>query len=258
MRRRGSAAIATLLLLLFTSTGCGPRGLGKEYEYEEEIYLKVDGSATMVVNASVPALVALRGLPLDARAEVRLDRQDLRKLFEVNSVQVSRVSRPWRRGGRRFVQVRLDVADVRTLSSVPAFAWSEYAFEARDNLRVFRQTVKAPVGQPVREAGWDGSELVGFRLHVPSRIAYHNAPSKSVERGNILSWEQSLKDRLAGVPIEMEVRMEGQSILYRTLTIFAIAAAAAMLLLAAAIWMVWKRGRADQTTVVAPGPSDAG
>jgi hypothetical protein len=254
-RRRGAGLVAVTLALTL-ALGCGSRGLGRQYEYEEEISLDVDGAATMVVNASVPALIALRGFPLDPRPEARIDRQEVRRLFETGGVTVSRVSRPWRRDGRRFVQVRLEVPDVRTLSSLPAFAWSEYSFDTRDNLRVFRQIVKAPTGRPLDQAGWTGAELVGFRLHVPSRIAYHNAPSKSVERGNILTWEQSLTERLAGVPVEIEVRMEGQSILYRTLTIFAIAAAAAMLLLAAAIWLVWRRGRAAPAT--AAGPGDAG
>ena len=49
-------------------------GLGGQYEYEEEIYLELDGSATVVVNASIPALVALRGLPLDPNPEARIDR----------------------------------------------------------------------------------------------------------------------------------------------------------------------------------------
>ena len=35
-------------------------------------------------------------------------------------------------------------------------------------------------------------------IHIPSRVTYHNAPSHRVERGNILSWEQPLKARLAG------------------------------------------------------------
>ena len=39
--------------------------LGPEYEYEEDLTLSLDGSATLIVNASMPALVALRGLPLN-------------------------------------------------------------------------------------------------------------------------------------------------------------------------------------------------
>ncbi len=46
-----------LILLLAGALGCGGsgRGLFKEYEYEEDVYLDLDGSATIVVNASIPA-----------------------------------------------------------------------------------------------------------------------------------------------------------------------------------------------------------
>jgi len=46
------------------------------FEYEEEIYLNVDGTATVNVNASVASLVALRGadLPVDPLARVDRDR----------------------------------------------------------------------------------------------------------------------------------------------------------------------------------------
>ena len=45
-------------------------------------------------------------------------------------------------------------------------------------------------------------------MHLPARIRYHNAPSKQVERGNILVWEQSLADRLKGEPVHIEARMD--------------------------------------------------
>ena len=59
--------------------------------------------------------------------------------------------------------------------------------------------------------------MVAFRLHLPARIRYHNAPTRRVERGNILEWEQSLADRLKGEPVRIEARMDQQSILYSTL-----------------------------------------
>src|SRR4051794_11753920 len=103
MRVRVRVAMSLLLVTLLS--GCSPRGLLKQFEYEEEIYLALDGSAEVVVNASVPALIALRGLPFSADAAARLDRTLLRHLFEGPGVNVTRVSRPWRRRGRRFVQV---------------------------------------------------------------------------------------------------------------------------------------------------------
>ncbi len=76
------------------------------------------------------------------------------------------------------------------------------------------QRVGAASGRDVGDVGWRGNELVAFRMHLPARILYHDAPSKQVERGNILVWEQTLADRLKGVPVHIEARMEGQSILY--------------------------------------------
>jgi len=90
--------------------------------------------------------------------------------------------------------------------------------------------------------GWTGRELVAFRLHLPSKIAYHNAPPGNLRRGNILVWEQSLADRLQGVPLELETRIETQSILYRTLWLFGATLAAAALAFIAAIWLVRRAG----------------
>ena len=66
-------AFALVLIAVLASIACG-NVIARKYEYEEEVFLALDGSATVYVNASVPALVALRGvtLPVDPRA--RLDR----------------------------------------------------------------------------------------------------------------------------------------------------------------------------------------
>ncbi len=245
---------AALVLLAILAASCAPRTLVRQFEYEEEITLALDGSATVIVNTSVPALVALRGLPLPVDPRARFDRGAVRALFEGPGVEVTRVSRPWRRRGRRFFQVRLAVADVRRLSDVAPFAWSAYEFRQENGVYVYRQALADPAGRDVGEVGWTGDELVAVRLHVPSRIVYHNAPSRAVERGNILTWEQPLRDRLAGSPLSIEVRMETQSILSRTLAVFGGAAAAALLLLAAAVWWVWRRGRAAE----AAGPGSDG
>ena len=82
--------------------------------------------------------------------------------------------------------------------------------------------------------------MVAFRLHLPARIRYHNAPSRRVERGNILEWEQSLADRLKGQPILIEARMDQQSILYSTLLLFGSMAALVALTFAAILWWVMR------------------
>jgi hypothetical protein len=243
---RGRAAVLALTLLA-GSCGAGPGSLVRQYEYEEEMYLALDGSANVIVNASVPALVALRGLELNPDPAARLDRDALRAMFDGPGVEVRRVSRPWRRQGRRFVQVRLRVGDVRRLADSPAFAWATYELERRQDGYVYLQRVGEPAGEEVPAGTWNGTELVAFRMHLPSRIQYHNAPTKTVERGNILRWEQALADRLAGEPLVLEVRMETASILYTTLTIFVSAVGAALLAVGAVVWWVVRKGKAAES-----------
>jgi hypothetical protein len=73
-----------------------------------------------------------------------------------------------------------------------------------------------------------------------------------VERGNILRWEQRLSDRVAGVPVDMDVRMDSESILYRTLGLFAGAFIAAMLVMAGIIWWTIRRERRRQGSAIEP------
>ena len=218
--------------------------LKKEYEYEEELYLLLDGSATLNVNASVPALVALRGVDLNASPRARFERERVRAFYEGPGVTVTALNSS-RRYGRRFVHMSMDIADVRSLQRLAPFAWSTYRFAREGDVYEFKQAVGAPAGGSVSDAGWDGSELVVFRMHLPSKIAYHNAPSHRTERGNILEWEQTLADRLRGTPIEIDVQMETQSILARTLLLFGATIVAAFATLAAIIWWVARRGRSE-------------
>jgi hypothetical protein len=236
-----------LALVLATGSGCGGGGLfGREYEYEEEIYLKVDGSATVVVNTSLAALSALRGAPSFDDGDSGVDRDAVRRFYETPVSRVTRVSRPWTRYGRRFVQVRVFTEDIRGLGKATPFAWSAYAFAPRGETVTFVQALGAPAPPPAGTAQsgpWRGNELVAVRLHVPAKIQFHNAPSKTVERGNIVSWEQPLAARLKGEPLRVEVRMERESILAWTLTIFGVSAAAAATLFVVVIWWIKRKGR---------------
>lgn len=234
------------LLIVVSATACsgGGVGLGKQYEYEEEVYLALDGQATVIVNASIPALVALHGFEAALDPAARVDREAIRAFYESSVTRVTRVSRPWRRQGRRFVQVRVEVADIRRAHLAPPFAWSTYSLGEEDGLAVFRQRIAVPERRAVEGVGWGGADLVAIRLHLPAKIQYHNAPSKAIERGNILVWEQSLAERRAGVPLEIDVRMQRQTILYTTLIVFGIAVGAALVLLGLVVMWVRRRGRA--------------
>lgn len=247
--RRGRAAAALLLLLVASSVSCRSI-LAVQYEYEEEVYLGLDGSATVYVNASVPALVALRGAELDVDPRARLDRNDVRAFYSSPVTEVTSVNTS-RRDGRRFVHVRLEVPDIVRASEAAPFAWSRYALVERDNVLVFTQRVGDSAGVDVGDVGWTGQELVAFRLHLPSRVPFHNAQGREIERGNIIRWEQPLADRLAGEPLEIEIHMETESILFQTLMLFGVTIALALSTMAAVIWWVMRRAKGAPLPVAA-------
>jgi len=234
---RRLTALVTLVPLFLA--GCGGV-FGKNYEYEEELFLYLDGSATLNVNSSTVALVALRGVDLDVSPDASITRDQVERLFE-GPGRITRV-RFSRRAGRQFVHVTIDVDDVTDLSGVGPLAWSTYEFRRTGDVFDFHQVVGVPVGAAVPDVGWTGDELVAFRIHVPSEIPFHNSPG-GVLRGNILEWEQPLRDRLAGDELDLQVSMEADSILYTTLILFGSTIVAAAFAFGGAVWWLRRRGR---------------
>src|SRR5258705_1627033 len=96
--------VVIALAAAVVTAGCGGGLLKKQYEYEEELYLSLDGSATLNVNASVPALVALRGIELNVSPRVRFDRDRLRAFYQAPGATGTAISSsgPYR---RRFVPI---------------------------------------------------------------------------------------------------------------------------------------------------------
>jgi len=265
-----SVARTVVLALALAITACGGRGgspLGTQYEYEEDLTLRMDGSATLAVNASVAALNVLRGLDLPTDVKSRADqlKDQVRAIYASDQTRVTRVS-SWTRQGRRFVGVNLRIDNIRTLPAVAPFSWANYDLREQGEEVIFRQRMSKPVSKrSPQEAGLTGNETVAFRLHLPARIRFQNSrwldrdESRPAARGNIITWEQRLEDRWKGQPIAyaedktsdvMEVRMDKESILYRTLWLFGLAFAAALLVLAGLIWFTMRRG--------APETPDAG
>jgi hypothetical protein len=224
--------------LVAASVGCGG-GLFRQYEYEEDMYVSLDGAATLYVNSSIPALNALRGTSFDVSPNARVDRDRVAAYFSSPVTHVTRRVATSRRNNRQFVHVRLEVDDVRRLAEAAPFAWSSYRFTKEGNLFVYQQTVGTPAGNR-DQARWTGREIVAFRLHIPSKVIYDNAGAE--KRGNILVWEQLLSERLRGTPVELEARMADESILYRTLWLFGATFVAVAATFAMAIWWVFRRG----------------
>lgn len=236
----GRVALCAVLCCSTIAAACSGRLLKPQYEYEEEVYLDLDGSATLNLNASVPALVALHGVDLPTDPRARLDRQQVRALFtRPGSTATLSLSR---RDGRRFVHISVEVDDVQQLSAIQPLSWSTYRL-TRDSDRVdYHQRVGRAASREVGDVGWDGSEIIAFRMHLPSEILFENS-SADVRRGNILEWEQPLATRLRSEPLELRVQMAPESILYTTLMLFGSTVVAAAAAFAAVLWWVARRGR---------------
>jgi len=250
IRAWSRALFALCVLSSAASVACGTN-LFRQYEYEEDMFLSLDGSATITVSASIPALNALRGTSFDPSPNARTDRDAIRKYFSSPVTRVIWV-RPSRRNNRRFVHVRLEVTDVRRLNQAPPFAWSTYEFKRDNELYVYTQNLGASAGGSPGAVNWNGRELVSFRLHLPSKIFDHDNGA-DFRRGNILVWEQPLTERLKGTPVKMEVRMETQSILYRTLWLFGATFLAVAVAFVLVIGWVLKRGGMPPRSPTQPG-----
>jgi hypothetical protein len=178
------SVLCGLCILFFVAAGCGGgTDLFKQYEYEEEMYLALDGSATLYVNSSIAALNALRGSWFDTSASTRVNRDAVRAFYTGPNTRVPRVTES-RRSGRRFLHVRIEVDDVRKLSAAAPFAWSTYSLERHEEQFIYKQMVGASAGKDVGSVGWNGQEVTAFRMHRPSKIDWHNTPTAISSPGN--------------------------------------------------------------------------
>jgi hypothetical protein len=237
---RLGAALA-LLASLLCAASCSRGDFFRQHEYEEEIFLSLDGSAEVYVNASVAALNALRGSSFDTAEAAQVDREAVRQFFTTPVTTVTQTPALTRRAGRRFIHVRMGVDHIGRLAQAAPFAWSTYQLSRNGELVVFNQHVGASAGKDVGDVGWTGDETVSFRAHMPSTIIYHNAGPDGLRRGNILVWEQPLAARLRGDPMDLEARMESQSILSRTLLLFGATAVVVAVMFAGIIWWVARK-----------------
>jgi hypothetical protein len=251
---RAPLEVLAVLAVLAVSAACGGGtggaggGLFRQYEYEEEVYVSLDGTATVYVHASLPALNALRGTSFATAPNAPLDREAVRAFFTTPVTRVNGQVNASRRSNRRFIHVELQVDDIRRLGEAAPFAWSTYDLKRDGNLVVYRQSIGSPVATTrngIDKTGWNGQEIVAFRLHLPSRIQYHNT-GRDVGRGNILVWEQPLSERLRGTPLVLDARMDPESILFRTLWLFGWTLVAVAIMFGLVIWWIVRRAPAEQ------------
>ena len=204
-----------LALVAAAAVGCGSGGsLFRQYEYEEDVYLSLDGTATVYVNRSIAGARRPARHVVRPRSSARVDRDAVRAVLHDAGHA--------RDGGHRVAPQRPAIRPraARRGRHPPAGRGGALRVVRlrpppdRHAVSVYRRrSARRPTSRSAG-SGWNGREIVAFRLHLPSKIDYHNAGAANLRRGNILVWEQPLTDRLSGMPLVLDARMQTQSILY--------------------------------------------
>jgi hypothetical protein len=232
--------LSRLVALLFAAAAL--RGC-VSYEYEHEIWLRVDGSGTVNVTGRPALWTAFKSLPLDPQGDPDVLKQKARELFERSGLTVKRVTLTTRHG-QRYLFVSADFRDVNRISYSPAFP----------DLRV---GVRREGGRLLLDGSWqrpldalaggerDREGQMAVRFHLPAKVYGHRNASDGVERGNILGWRQDTAAGLDGGRLEFGAQMDVRSILFSTVMLFVGAVVLAVVLLAIALWAVVRRGRRD-------------
>jgi len=215
------------------------------YDYEEEVFLEVDGSGRIRVSGSGALLKWIHGVePPTVEA--------MRARFENPSLEIDSV-RETERDGRRFLHLQGRFADWNELCGHPVFRTRRCRLsENKDGELELRFTVPAADARGVPEDVVPDAVLA-FRFHLPSKVRFHNSPAP-VERGNIVRWERSAAEYFGGASLDAEVRFERRSVLESTFVVLGTALGLVVLTAALGLlWMVRKGRRQIRDDARAPG-----
>ncbi len=228
------ARLALLLLLAAPLRGC------LVYEYEHEIWLRVDGSGTVNVPGRPALWTAFKGLGRAEDPEGTATRESARQLFERSGLRVQRVTLT-RRSGQPYLFVSADFDDVNRLAGTPAFPDLRLGL-VRDGerLRLSGDWARPPGTSQPDARHREG--LMAVRFHLPAKVYSHRNAVEGVERGNIVSWRQVVVQALDGRSLELGAVMDRRSILGSTVLLFGAAILTALALLALGLYLTLRRG----------------
>jgi len=228
--------LAAVILLATALRGC------LTYEYEHEIWLRVDGSGAVNVTGRPALWTAFKSLPLDESAPDAM-KKAARALFEQSGLSVKRVT-VTRRRGHSYLFVSAEFKDVNRISYTRAFPDLRVGLRREGGRLMLDGSWQRPIeALPGGERDREG--LMAVRFHLPSKVYGHRRAADGVERGNILGWRQETAAALDGGRLEFGADMDERSILSSTVKLFVGAVVLAVVLLALALWAVVRQGRKD-------------
>jgi hypothetical protein len=227
--------LAAALLMAAGLSGC------LTYEYEHEVWLRVDGSGTVNVTGRPELWTAFKGLG-DAGDPRTVTPEAAQALFAKAGLRVRRAVIT-SRGGRPYLFVSADFRDVNALSGSAAFPDLRISLRREGaRLRLLGEWRRPPANGVPADAV-DG--LMAVRFHLPSKLYEHRNATDGVERGNIVGWRQEVTAALRGEALTFGALMDERSILLSTVVLFGGAIALAAVILSLGVYAVLRRGRRD-------------
>jgi len=221
--------LALTLLAAASLRGC------VAYEYEHELWVRVDGSGTVNVTGRPELWTAFKGIAVPADEDGARDAA--RKLFESSGLRVRRVT-VTQRGGRDYLFVSADFDDVNRLTGTAAFPDLRIALRPEGDRLRLEGTWTPP---PARGAPADDGQMA-VRFHLPSKVYEHTNAMDGVERGNIVGWRQDVRQALGGGSLDFRALIDRRSILVSTVGLFAAAIMLALSILGGLILWVRRHG----------------
>ena len=234
------------------------------YEYEEEVFLEVDGSGRLRVSGSSEILQALHGpngpngtttssngrvdsTSVDRAGRAKVTSKGGRGLERARSrvgdddeLELDSV-RETEREGRKFVHVQGRFADWNELCAHPAFADRECRLDVTDDDELeLTLSLPRPEGDIPEAVPPDAT--LALRFHFPSTVLYHNSRG-DIERGNIIGWERTASEHFDATNLVVEARFERRSVLSTTVVILGTAVAVVLFSVALALFLMVRKGR---------------
>ncbi len=220
---------APVLVFLLAACGC------TTYEYEEEVFLEVDGSGEIRVSGSAAAIEALHELGEAGAASPT----NLAALFDGEGVEIVSALET-ERERRKFVHVEARFRDWEKLCRTPAFRGRACRLASREGSLALALSLPSP--RQAAPEDLDPLAILALRYHFPSTIQYHNSPS-GIERGNILAWKRTFREHFAGRPLDVEVRFDRRTILQTTVSVVGLSLALVLGAIATALVLMVRKGR---------------
>jgi hypothetical protein len=202
--------------------------------------LEVDGSGEIRIQGLQELVFALHGL--DPPADSQPTPIDLiRRRFDSPELRFLEVGQSIHEG-RPFVQLRAGFDNLNLLSDHRVLRRRKFRLDSSQEHLTFAADIPRGLGRQTDRSTLPMEGSILFRARFPSPVQSHNSPS-GVERGNIITWKQSLMEFDRGGDLHLQVRFSRRTVFEQTLLLLGTSVALVILLIAGSVVVIYRVGR---------------